>query len=319
MTKKKQVSILGWTLIITINLVLICGLAEIALRMIPPDPQSLINIVTQTNDSRPFVLKPNSQSAFHGFSDHLSEPIIWKINKNGIRSDRPINSKNEKFRILTYGDSETFGWSVRLEDTWQRHMEELDEQVEVINLGIPGYNVEDVANHMELTAPELKPDLIIYLFHKNDFYESFSITPVLSKSELYIHLRMAFYVLNSKKRHAWRKSPEGKRFVASNIKRMIDHAKELDVPIVFAFRHWKYHDFINKEYWDTNDLEKARALPRSAKFSAEVVNLESIVGDFPKRDAHLTEPAQIALAKYLCKFLSGIDNNRCSWSGTNAN
>lgn len=315
MVKRKKISILGWTLVIVINLVLICGLAEIVLRIIPPDPHSLLNIVTQTNDSRPFVLKPNSQSYFYGFSDALSEPIIWRINKDGIRSDHPIKNKGQRFRILTYGDSETFGWSVRLEDTWQRHMEELDENIEVINLGIPGYNVENVADHIELTAPDLKPDLIIYLFHKNDFYESFSITPILSRSELYIHLRMAFYVMNSKKRHAWRKSAEGQKFIASNLKRMLDLAKELNVPIVFAFRHWKYHDFINKEFWDTNDLEEARALPRSSNFSAEIVNIEPIVDDFPRRDAHLTEPAQRALATYLCEFLSGIKNNGCSWSG----
>ena len=315
MTIRKKISILGWIVIITINLVLISGLTEIVLRIIPPDPYSLINIVTQTNDSRPFVLKPHAQSAFYGFSDPLSEPIIWKINKDGVRSDQPIKNKDSQFRILTYGDSETFGWSVRLEDTWQRHMEQIDESIEVINLGIPGYNVKNVADHIELTAPNLKPDLIIYLFHKNDFYESFAISPILSKSELYIHLRMAFYVLNSNKRHAWRKSPEGQKFVASHIKRMLKTAKELDVPIIFAFRHWKYHDFIDNEFWKTNDLEKARALPRSLNFSAEIVNVEPVVDDFPRRDAHLIEPAQVALAKYLCKFLSGVENNSCTWSG----
>ena len=317
MTKRKQISILGWALIIAINFVLISGLAEIILRIIPPDPQSLTNIVTQTDDFRPFVLKPNSQSAFHGFSDPLSDPILWQINEDGIRSDQPIKNKSNRFRILTYGDSETFGWSVNLENTWQRHMEKIDENIEVINLGIPGYNVKNVADHMKHTAPDLKPDLIIYLFHKNDFYESFSITPVLSKSELYIHLRMAFYVLNSKKRHAWRKSSEGQKFVSSNIKRMLSIAEELDVPIIFAFRHWKYHDFINNKYWDMNELEKARALPRSLNFSAEVVNIEPVVDNFPRRDAHLTEPAQIALANYLCEYLSGNDSNGCTWSGAN--
>jgi hypothetical protein len=206
---------------------------------------------------------------------------------------------------------------VNLEDTWQRQMEKIDENIEVINLGVPGYNVKNVADHIKLTAPDLKPDLIIYLFHKNDFYESFSITPILSKSELYIHLRMAFYILNSKKRHAWRKSAEGQKFVSSNLMRMLDTAEELDIPIVIAFRHWKYHDFIHDEYWESNDLKIARSLPRSSNFSTEIVNIEPVVDDFPRRDAHLTEPAQIALAKYFCNYLSGDDNNGCVWSGAN--
>ncbi len=314
MNKSNKVSIFGWILIIAINLVLIGSLAEIALRFTPPDPNTLLNIVSPTDDSRPFVLKPDSQSAFYGFSDHLDDPVIWRINKDGIRADESIPKKNSRFRILTYGDSETFGWSVNLEDTWQRQMELIDPNIEVINLGIPGYNAQDVADHIQLTAPKLNPDLIIYLFHKNDFYESLSITPVLSRSELYVHLRMAFYVLNSKNRHAWRKSPEGQEFISTNIKRMLNTAKELNVPIVFVFRHWKFHDFLNSQYWPTNDLEKARALPRSLNFSAEVVNIEPVVDDFPKRDAHLTEPAHIALAKFMCEYISE-DNSECAWSG----
>ncbi len=315
MHNARRVTILGWALIILVNLLFVLGIGEIALRLVPPNPRTLLDIVERTDDSRPYRLQPNTQTSFLGFSDPMPHPITWQINDHGIRADRAIADKNGRFRILTYGDSETFGWSVQLEDTWQRRMEAIDDRIQVLNLGIPGYNAENVAEHMELTAPALNPDLIMYLFHKNDFYDSLSISPVLSKSELYVHLRMAIYALGADRRHAWRRSPEAYRFVASQIERMLAVAKRIDVPFVIAFRHWKYRGVMEREYWRNDALALASALPRTPKFSAEAVNIEPVVEPFPRRDNHLTEPAQEALAIQLCEFLSGVPDNGCYWSG----
>lgn len=312
----KRVAILGWALIITLPLVILCVIGEIVLRLIPPDPRVLLNIVTETNDARRYTLKPNSRATFRGFHDPMPQPISWQVNEHGIRSDRTIEDKGKRFRILTYGDSETFGWSVQLEDTWQRRMEANDRHIQVLNLGVPGYNVENVADHMEQTASHLDPDLIIYLFHKNDFYEPLSISPILSRSELYVHLRMGIYAFGAKDRHAWRNTPEANRFVAAQIRRMLEVSKRIDVPFIIAFLHWKYNGVMDSEFWGDDALERATALPRSPVFSAEVVNVEPAVKAFPRRDNHLIEPAQRALADYLCEILSGNSDNGCSWSGS---
>ncbi len=293
-------------------------IGEIVLKLIPPDPRVLLDIVTETNDARRYMLKPNSRATFWGFYDPMPQPISWQVNEDGIRSDRPIEDKGKQFRILTYGDSETFGWSVQLEDTWQRRMEAIDDRIQVLNLGVPGYNVENVADHMELTASHLDPDLIIYLFHKNDFYQPLSISPILSRSELYVHLRMGIYALGTKRRHAWRRTPEAYRFVAAQIGRMLEVSERINVPFIIVFRHWKYNGVMENESWGDDAFERAAALPRSPVFSAEVVNIEPAVKEFPRRDYHLIEPAQQALAGYLCETLSGVPDNGCYWSGSAA-
>ena len=313
--KSRRVAILGWALIILVPLLFLFVIAEFVLRLIPPDPSILLGIIATTDDARGYALKPNSQALSRGLHDPVPEPIFWQVNEDGIRSDRPIATKGARFRILTYGDSETFGWSVQLEDTWQRRMETIDDRIEVLNLGVPGYNAENVADHMELTAPELDPDLIIYLLHKNDFYEPLSVSPTLSRSEIYVHLRMGIYALGAERRHAWRNTPEGYRFVATQIRKMLELSMRIDVPFIIAFRHWEYHGVLDSNFWGDDTFERAAALARSPGYGAEVVNIEPVVGDFPRRDHHLTEAPNLALADYLCEVLSGFPDNDCYWSG----
>lgn len=314
--KSNRIAVLGWTLIVLLPSLLLFAIGEIVLRLIPPDPQVLLDIVTETSDARRYILKPNSRTTFRGFYDPMPQPISWQVNEDGIRSNGPIENKGERFRILTYGDSETFGWSVQFKDTWQRRMEAIDDRMQVLNLGVPGYNIENVADHMELTAPPLEPDLIIYLFHKNDFYEPLSVSPILSQSELYVHIQIAIYALSAGRRHAWRKTPEAYRFVSAQIRRMLEVSKRINVPFIIAFRHWKYRGILDKKFWGDDALESATSLPRSDVFSVKVVNIESAVEEFPRLDYHLIEPAHRALAAYLCEFLSGSANSGCHWSGS---
>jgi hypothetical protein len=134
-------------------------IAEVGLRLFGPNLGTIRDLVEATDDPRPFVLKANNTIRFEGLHVKLPEAVTWVINGQGIRAHRSIPPNSEKFRVATYGDSETYGWSVDFDDTFQRQMEMIDGRVEVINFGVPGYNVTNVADTIELTAVKYHPDL----------------------------------------------------------------------------------------------------------------------------------------------------------------
>lgn len=68
-------------------------------------------------------------------------------------------------RIMTIGDSFTYGWGVEIDQSWPKILEKLlNEQglkVEVDNLGKPGAGPKEYAEIAEKAIPVLKPDLVI--------------------------------------------------------------------------------------------------------------------------------------------------------------
>lgn len=296
--KKNIISIIGWAIIIVIPSVILLATIELALRLLLPDINFLTQIIEPTSDPRSFTLKANTKIHYQGLHEK-HEPITWEINQQGLRSDRVENKTSNNFRILTYGDSETYGWSVDIENSWQRRMEQIDPNIEVLNFGVPGYNVENVADHMQRTIADYHPNMLIYLFNKNDFYPAFKFNPVLSRSYTYLAFRMGLYMLHKDKRKAWRRSPQGGKFVQSQIKRMIGLSNQYKAPLYILVMHWQY----------ANPIQQ---ITESQDNNIKIINTEGVVGKFPKVDAHLTKPAHLALAKYLCNQISQNQPAKCT-------
>jgi lysophospholipase L1-like esterase len=97
-------------------------------------------------------------------------------NEYGMRRSEPFPAKQaDRFRIMVVGDSLTFGPGVAVEDTYPAVLErELgrDYRVEVLNLGIGGYQTENILWVIKTFAPQLQPDLIVYGVCLNDFLPS---------------------------------------------------------------------------------------------------------------------------------------------------
>jgi len=297
-SENKKITILGWAIIIAIPLVILISACELTLRILFPDINILTKVIRSTADSRGYVLKENSKITYQGLYEK-HKPIIWKINPQGLRSDRVENTISNKFRVLTYGDSETYGWSVDIKDSWQRQMESLDTNIEVLNFGIPGYNVENIADHLQHTIGDFHPDMLIYFFNKNDFYPAFNYNPLLSRSYAYLAFRMGIYQLSKEKRKAWRKSPEGAKFIQTHISRMLELSKQYKAPLYILVMHWDY-------------VEPIQQLTEKDNETIKIINIEKIVDKFKAIDAHLTKPAHSALAKYLCRQISADNTQKCT-------
>lgn len=76
-------------------------------------------------------------------------------------------------RVLMLGDSLTFGWGVRLEDTVAKRLEALldrdpDARYEVVNAGVGNYNAAMSSVWMRSRGMTFEPDLVIFNWSFND-------------------------------------------------------------------------------------------------------------------------------------------------------
>jgi hypothetical protein len=99
--------------------------------------------------------------------------IEYAFNEIGLR-DAAIEPKaTDELRILVLGDSITMGWGVAEQDTYCRQLESslarrLGRNVRVINSGVGGYNTVQELAFFRRHREELKPDLVLLLYVRND-------------------------------------------------------------------------------------------------------------------------------------------------------
>jgi lysophospholipase L1-like esterase len=102
--------------------------------------------------------------------------ILHVHDRNHMRRTSPFPPKSKKqFRIMVVGDSLTYGYGVREEETYPMQIETVLKKtfnVEVLNLGVSGYQSEDILKIITKYIPLLQPNLIIYGVCLNDFLPS---------------------------------------------------------------------------------------------------------------------------------------------------
>ena len=99
-------------------------------------------------------------------------PFRFESNSDGFRTKELEPKPPDVARIVTQGDSSTFGWGVHETYTYQRLLEDrLNRQpgnVEVLNLGMPGQTSRHGRAVFDHYARTLNPDLLIISFGAND-------------------------------------------------------------------------------------------------------------------------------------------------------
>ena len=123
-----------------------------------------------------YKLKPNVRvSTVNPFNDiEVRRGITFRFesNSDGFRTKELEPKPPDVARIVTQGDSSTFGWGVHETYTYQRLLEDrLNRQpgnVEVLNLGMPGQTSRHGRAVFDHYARTLNPDLLIISFGAND-------------------------------------------------------------------------------------------------------------------------------------------------------
>lgn len=286
---------------------------EIGLGLFGPDLTVLRRLFTETNDARPFVLQPHARVEYTGMGSNLGRTVLWQVNDQGLRDDRTIGPPSGRFRVVTYGDSQTYGWSVTLDETFQRRMEAIDDRVEVINLGVPGYNIADTNEHLARTLDAFDPDLAIFLTSDNDLDHSLEINSFWARARILMWARLIHQVVFKKpERKALRRSPQRRQFYADELDRMIRFCERRGVPLLIGFTRWDKHgDLLNhlRPYsWLATHPEGRGA----GGFRLEVVNVEERIRGIPEADDHLSAQAYEEVAKLFCRRISASEHGgRC--------
>lgn len=133
------------------------------------------------SDTLKFFFEPvanfDSKEKVVGFINRYSP---YHINADTLRDDKEysIDKQKKTYRIVSLGDSFTFGHMIENKDSYPKQLENMLQQVvscktyektEVINLGVPGYDIQYSVERFRLRGLKYNPDLIIWLFKDDDF------------------------------------------------------------------------------------------------------------------------------------------------------
>jgi lysophospholipase L1-like esterase len=109
-----------------------------------------------------------------GYVKEMWHGVLQVYNGEGMRRLEPFPPKQEGvFRVMVLGDSITYGAGVAEEWTYPALLtKRFAPKVEFLNLGISGYQSEDILRLLKKYLPILKPDLVFYGVCHNDFLPS---------------------------------------------------------------------------------------------------------------------------------------------------
>lgn len=168
-----QATVELWTglLVSLTTTVLLLAVAEVAVRTFDVIGISYYEALYQYDRDR--VSDPDLVYKHQRNHRAVYEGILVETNELGLR-DGPLHPRDDdEFRILALGDSVTFGWGVRNEDTFPRVLEQrlrtrLDKNIRVVNAGVGSYNTEQEAAFLRLHADTIRPDAVLLTVVAND-------------------------------------------------------------------------------------------------------------------------------------------------------
>jgi len=122
--------------------------------------------IGRSDDKLGWSLRPLA----HGTSKRTGSEIDYRINSLGLRNRETTYKKPEgTFRIVVLGDSRTFGWGVPIEKHFSTLLEGYFKDVEVINMGVSGFGVDQELLFLDSEGCRYEPDLVIaYVAHYGD-------------------------------------------------------------------------------------------------------------------------------------------------------
>jgi hypothetical protein len=99
-----------------------------------------------------------------------NEKITYTTNSLGMRSNAIDFSKGH---ILLVGDSVTFGLGVNNNETISHYLEKINNEHQVLNLGVPGYRIGQYFLNLKRHIDQLNPKIIVLIIYPtNDLDET---------------------------------------------------------------------------------------------------------------------------------------------------
>ena len=107
-----------------------------------------------------FELRPNS---------FVASEVDYRINPEGFRGPALQPKRTGVRRLAVFGDSIVFGYWVAEGDAFPAQLGAiLGPRVEALNLGVPGYNLDQEVENLRRRVDSLHPDVVVFGFCLND-------------------------------------------------------------------------------------------------------------------------------------------------------
>lgn len=127
-----------------------------------------------------YELKPNriKSNKPEWLPDDYGYTITLNADSLNERFDYSYDKPQDVFRIITLGDSFTYGLYVSTKDNYPEQLEDLlnnssscpnIKKFEVINLAVPGYDIEYSVHRFKVRGQKYNPDLVLWLLKNGDF------------------------------------------------------------------------------------------------------------------------------------------------------
>jgi hypothetical protein len=168
MSRRKQI------LFAFLTLALMLAVMELFARLVIPEDEPVVPTKIGRFDP---LLGWSLQPGASGVSMATGRAVEYRINAQGLRGDEtPIQKLQGIFRILLVGDSRSFGFGVPIEQHFSHLLEGYFKNVEVINLGVGGYGVDQELLSLRYNGLKFAPDLVIaYVAHYGDHRHMYTV------------------------------------------------------------------------------------------------------------------------------------------------
>ena len=131
------------------------------------------------SDHLKYFFEPKPDSITTWSPDWLNKTVVNTINNDSLneRYNYIVDKPSNTYRIITIGDSFTYGQYVQTSDNFSELLEDrLNKEIncpdinkfEVINLGVPGYDVQYTVERFLKRGIKYSPDLVIWLLNSWD-------------------------------------------------------------------------------------------------------------------------------------------------------
>ena len=249
---------------------------------------------------------------------YMGVPVA--INSIGLRDgEYPLEKPSNAVRIIMLGDSLTFGWGVRIEDTPAKKLERnlnanpTGRAYEVINAGIGNSNTAMQVAYFLAKGAKLKPDIVVLNYFINDAEETprrktgylseYSYAAVFIAGQIDKLLRLYFSKSNWQEYYTnlYLDTAPGWIIAQSAMKRLIAYCKQHDIKLLIAhypeLHHLKPYPFAKvtaavSALTASNDVPFVDLLPQVADFEPQSLWVS-------ETDAHSNAKANRAFAKTL--------------------
>jgi hypothetical protein len=126
-------------------------------------------IFTPTADLKYFY-EPKPDSTITTVPLGLDQPVTVNINADALNDDinYSVTKSADVYRIITLGDSFTYGLGVNTRDNWPKDLDRKlnaacpAKKFEVINLGMEGYDIQYIVHRYLIRGLKYQPDLVIW-------------------------------------------------------------------------------------------------------------------------------------------------------------